>query len=108
MGRVVAAELPLLVLWIIHLGIAVLCGVFIAAVTFRLRVGLAIPAGALCGLLLYGLNFAAVSIVWPELLGNEGAVAFSHIVFGLIVAGAYRGLWRRRQIPDGTAEPAAP
>ena len=50
---------------------------------------------AITGLVLYAINFGIVSLLWPDARGNEVAIAFAHVVFGLVAAGAYRGLLRR-------------
>src|ERR1041384_1805503 len=97
MGRVISpqAGLPLLSTWFLHLGLSVIYGLIISAVATRFRRGQALLAGAIIGLILYLINFAIVSAVWPNSRGNEIAIAFAHIVFGLIAAGAYRGLLKR-------------
>jgi hypothetical protein len=37
-----------------------------------------------------------VSALWPSLRGAEFSVVVTHVVFGLITAGAYRGLLKRK------------
>src|ERR1051325_2711667 len=98
MGRIVPPEtgLPLVGAWLIHLSISVLLGLVISRVVAGLRHWRATVAGALGGLLLYVLNLAMVAVAWPELRGHEFRVVFTHVFFGLIAAGAYRGLLRRR------------
>jgi hypothetical protein len=48
------------------------------------------------GLVLYLLNFGVVSLCLPGLRGNEVSVIITHVVFGLVAAGVYRGLLRRK------------
>ena len=59
----------------------------------------AIIIGGLLGLALYLINLAMVSLVFPRWQGNEVGVLVSHVVLGLIAAGAYRGLLRRKAVP---------
>jgi Na+-translocating ferredoxin:NAD+ oxidoreductase RnfD subunit len=91
LGRAIPAtpQIPLVALY----------ALIIARVISGLRKGRAFFAGALTGLLLYLANFAAVSAFWPRLCGDEVAVVFTHIVFGLIAAGAYSGLLNRASVP---------
>ena len=100
MGRGIPASLgmPLLATWLVHLAISLAYGLIISRVVSGLRKGRAFFAGALTGLLLYLANFAAISAFWPRLRGDEIAVVFTHLVFGLIAAGAYRGLLRRAPV----------
>ena len=88
--------MPLMAAWLLHLVLSVLYGLVIARVVSGIRKGRAFFAGALTSLLLYLTNFAAVSAFWPRLRGDEIPVVFTHIVFGLIAAGAYRGLLKTR------------
>ena len=99
MGRAVPASagLPVFVAWLIHLAVSVFYGLLISRVVVNLRQPRAIFAGALTGLLLYVLNLLIVSLCLPGLRNNEAPVVFTHLVFGLIVASAYRGLLRRRR-----------
>lgn len=99
MGRSVPATmmLPLPVLWIIHLGVSVLYGLVTSLAISRLTSYRAILVGGFIGLLLYFGNWVIVSVCWPAWRVDEVPVLFTHVVFGLIAAGAYRGLLRRRQ-----------
>ena len=92
----VSMAMSLLGVWIIHLLLSVLYGLIISRVVANLRREKAILTGGLAGLVLYVLNLGLVSFVWPALRGNEVAVALAHVVFGLVAAGAYRGLLRRK------------
>jgi hypothetical protein len=103
-GRTVTAELnaPIALIWMIHLAVCLLYGLIISRVVAGLKKERAIVAGGLTGLILYVANFGVTSVFWPALRGNEVSVVFTHIVFGLIAAGAYRGLLRRRATPSAT------
>jgi hypothetical protein len=98
MGRNIAriASVPLPVTWLLHLAISVLYGFIVSAAVVRLTKWRAILIGGFMGLVLYLLNFGIVSVFFPALVGAESLVAFTHIVFGLLAAGAYRGLLPRR------------
>ena len=51
-----------------------------------------------------GSGYSAPSVVGNTLylLGNEGLVLYTHIFFGALAAGAYRGLLRRTAVPSAT------
>lgn len=95
-------QMPLAATWLIHLALSLLYGLIISRVVSGLRKGRAFFAGGMTGLLLYLANFAAVSAFWTRLRGDEIAVVFTHIVFGLIAAGTYRGLLKRAPTPART------
>jgi ABC-type glucose/galactose transport system permease subunit len=106
LGRAVppAGTMPLPVVWAIHLAISVAYGLVVALVVARLREAQAIIAGGITGLVLYVINYAVVAAALPHWLGNELPVLFTHVVFGLIAGGAYRGLLKRQpatEIPGG-------
>ena len=87
-------SLPLLCM--VHLGISVVYGLIISSFLSHVTQGKAILLGGAIGAGLYLVNFAVVSWVFPAWRANEIAVFFTHVVFGLIAGGAYRGLLRRR------------
>ncbi len=99
MGRTIPGpmDMPLIVVWLLHLAVSILYGLLISRVVATLRWRRAFFTGALAGLVLYVVNFGVVSVFWPWLRGAEFAVVVTHIVFGLIAAGAYRGLLKRRR-----------
>jgi hypothetical protein len=104
MGRTIPRnfEMPFLVVCILHLAVSLLYGLIISRIVATLRRRPAFVAGALAGLVLYAINFGVVSAFWPALHRAEFSVLITHIVFGLITAGAYRGLLkRRREVPAG-------
>ncbi len=102
MGRVVPPQMQLSLpeTWAIHLALGLVYGLIISAVVSRLRQERAIIAGAITGLVLYVINWAVVSGLWPLWQSQSGrfSVLFTHLVFGLVAAGAYRGL-RRPEVP---------
>jgi LytS/YehU family sensor histidine kinase len=106
MGRTIPGplEMPLLLVWILHLVVSSLYGLTISRVVATLRWQRAFFTGALAGLVLYAISFGVVSALWPWLRGSEFSVVITHIVFGLITAGAYRGLLKRnRNVPAPAA-----
>ena len=100
MGRPVpvGVMMPLPVLCLIHLLLAELYGLVISMFVSHLTQGRAVLTGGVIGAGLYLINVAVVSWVLPSWRTNEVAVLFTHIVFGLIAGGAYRGLLRRRAV----------
>ena len=99
MGRSLATSTtPLILAWLVHLAVSVVYGLFISRVLVSFAFRRALLTGALLGLILYVINFGVVSLFWHGYRGNELLVVFTHIVFGLICAGAYRGLLRRRVV----------
>jgi hypothetical protein len=101
-GRAVplSTDYPLLFVWAIHLVVSVIYGLVISWAVASLVQPQAMLVGVLAGTGLYLLNLAVVSICWPELRGNEGGVFFTHLVFGLVASGAYRGLLRRKTFAE--------
>jgi hypothetical protein len=108
MGRTLPSnlELPLLAVWSIHLLVSLLYGFIISTAVAGLRFERAVVTGGLLGLVLYVLNLGLVSLALPVLRANEVSVAFTHVVFGLLAAGAYRGLLRRKPAPPSQHKPA--
>lgn len=108
MGRPVppGVGLPLPVVWAIHLGVSIIYGLIVSWAVSTLSQGRAILAGGAVGLFLNIVNVFVVTFAWPLWRGNEGSVLFTHIVFGLIAGGAYRGLLRRRP-PAAMVPPTA-
>jgi hypothetical protein len=98
MGRIVPASLgvPVFSVIVIHLGLSLIDGIIVSLMVINVRELRAVLVGGVVGLVLYCLNFGIVSLLIPALKGNEVPVVVTHLVFGLIVAGAYRGLLRRR------------
>ena len=110
MGRVVPATwgLETFLVVVLHLALSLIYGIIISFAVINIREMAAVLTGGAVGLLLYLLNLAAVSMWFPAMRGNEMSVIVTHAVCGLITAGAYRGLLRRRmsaaenQLPPST------
>lgn len=90
--------MPLPLLCLVHLLIAEVYGLIISACVMHVTQGRAIVTGGIVGLILYFANLAIVSLAFPAWHGNELGVLFTHVVFGLIAGGAYRGLLRRKAV----------
>jgi hypothetical protein len=107
LGRVIPPDLGLSLpaTWLIHLALSLVYGVLVSRAVAHVTQLRALITGGIVGLVLYLPNFAVVAARIPELRDNEVSVIFTHVVFGMIAAGAYRGLLKRRTLP---AEPAHP
>lgn len=100
MGRVVPedAGMPTLISKTVHILLALGYGTIISLLVSRITQLWAVLAGAGVGLVLYLANYLVVNAWFPALRGDEPTIAFSHLVFGGIAGGAYRGLlWRRTE-----------
>jgi hypothetical protein len=110
MGRVVPATwgLGMFMTVVLHLALALIYGIIISFVVMNIHQMTAVLTGGVAGLVLYFLNLGAVSMWFPEMRGSEVSVAVTHVVCGLIAAGAYRGLLRRRvSAPADQSPPTA-
>ena len=98
MGRVVPATYGMgtFMIILLHLALSLVYGVVVSFAVINIREMGAVLTGGAVGLLLYVLNLGAISIWLPAMRGNEVSVIVTHAVCGLIVAGAYRGLLRRK------------
>jgi hypothetical protein len=111
MGRTIPGptEIPLLLVWTLHLAVSLVYGLIISRMVATLRRRKAFVTGALAGLVLYAVNLGVVSAFWPVLRGAEFSVVVTHVVFGLITAGAYRGLLKRKkEVPVGGLPESTP
>jgi hypothetical protein len=91
-----APNLPVIAAIVLHLAVSLIYGFLVSLTVINFRELWAVLVGGLMGLLLYLVNFGVVSAFWPALRGNEVSVIITHAVFGMIAAGAYRGLLRRK------------
>ena len=98
MGRVVPASwgVGAFLTVILHLALAIIYGVLISFAVSHIRQMAAVVAGGVAGVVLYFLNLGIVTACFPAMRGNEVSVFVTHAVLGLIAAGAYRGLLRRK------------
>jgi hypothetical protein len=98
LGRIVPAtsDVSQLGAIVLHLALSLIYGFIISLTVVNIRELRAVALGGIVGVALYVANYGIVSIWFPGMKGNEVSVIVTHIVFGLIAAGAYRGLLRRR------------
>jgi hypothetical protein len=99
LGRVIPAtwNVPVFGIVVMHLALSLFYGFIVSIVVINIRELRAVFMGGVVGLVLYFLNLGVVSLFLPGLLhGNEVSVFVTHVVFGLIAAGVYRGLLRRK------------
>jgi hypothetical protein len=98
LGRVIPAtwNVPIFGVVVMHLVLSLIYGFIVSLVVINIRELRAVFIGGLVGLVLYFLNLGVVSVFLPGLRGNEVSVFVTHVVFGLIAAGVYRGLLRRK------------
>ncbi len=93
---------------VLHLVLGIIYGVLISFAVSHIRQMAAVGAGGVAGLVLYFLNLSVVMLCFPAMRGNEVSVFVTHVVFGLIAAGAYRGLLRRKiAMPTDETPPQA-
>ena|SRR6187200_2635638 len=94
-----------LVTAVAEVGVSVVYTLILALVVTRLRGLWAIALGGVVGVALYFLNYAlfraTASTDWT---GSELPVLVTHIAFGMIAAGTYKGLAARRIVPDRRLE----
>lgn len=100
-----AMGLSLPAAWAVHLALSLIYGIIISIVVLRLRQEWAILAGGVAGAALFLVNWGVVAALWPWWNTNLFCVFFAHLAFGLISAGAYRGLRCGRERVPTTAPP---
>ena len=88
-GVVLAATL-------VHVGLSIVYGTFLALVLPRVEMTPSIVIGGLFGLALYYVNFYGFNIFSPWFAGMRDWVSItSHLVFGAVLAAAYNAITRR-------------
>ena len=75
-----------------HLALAVGYAIIIGLIVDKLRRVKAVIAGGIVGAMLFLLNWAVFKFLVTDGTTRESLVLFTHIAFGLITAGAYKGL----------------
>jgi hypothetical protein len=81
-------------------------GLIISRSVATLRQERAILTGGLLGCGLYLINWGVVALGWPQWHNNPAGVLLTHVVFGVIAAGAYRALLRRTTALEGHEQPS--
>lgn len=84
-GSFLGAMLP-------HLALAFGYAIIIGLAVERLRRVKAVLAGAVVGSILFLVNWAVFTFLVEDGVGREPVVFFTHLAFGLMCAGAYKGL----------------
>ena len=75
-----------------HLALAIGYAIIIGLAVQRLRQVKAVLAGAVVGCVLFLINWAVFKFLVADTAGRESVVLFTHLAFGLMCAGAYKGL----------------
>jgi len=75
-----------------HLALAIGYAIIIGLIVDKLRRVKAVIAGGIVGAVLFLLNWAVFKFLVTDGTTRESLVLFTHIAFGLITAGAYKGL----------------
>jgi hypothetical protein len=85
-----------------HLLLSIVYAVIFALVARRWGMGLAVIAGVVYGLLIYGINFYGMTALYPWFVeARNGVSIFSHALFGAVLAFVYK---TRQRVP--TVAPA--
>jgi hypothetical protein len=85
----------------LHFISAVMYAAIMMPLIHRFRYGSAALIGATMGLILYGLNLAAFTIAGGGApYSRELPVLITHLAFGLVFTGTYKGLVKRRITAD--------
>lgn len=81
---------------LVHFTLAIVYGLILSLLVFRLETGPALLIGALFGLGLYVVNFYGFTAVFPWFaMARNWMSVLAHAVFGLTAAWAYKELARR-------------
>lgn len=82
----------------VHLPLSIVYGLAIGGLVHRFEMGATLAIGAVAGLAIYLLNFYPIAaIAFPWFAMARGWVsAVAHIFFGLVAAGTYIAMRRRR------------
>lgn len=85
-----------------HLALAIGYAIIIGLIVEKLHRVKAVIAGGIVGAILFILNWAVFNFLVTDGTTRESVVLFTHVAFGLITAGAYKGLSKPAvaRIPD--------
>ena len=88
-----------------HLALSIGYAIIIGLVVDKLRRVKAVIAGGIVGAVLFLINWAVFNFLVTDGTARETVVLLTHLAFGLIAAGAYKGLSKPAiaRIPDSTA-----
>jgi hypothetical protein len=83
---------------LLHMGLSVLYALMIAPAVNWIRGVPALFMGGLIGLILYGVNFGLFASVLSNFAEQREIPALiTHLAFGMVAAGAYKGMARRSE-----------
>jgi hypothetical protein len=103
-GSVMTADVPFTALVYlaaaaVHIPLSLIYARVLAAMIDGLDMARSLAAGAAFGAGLYFVNYHVFSSVFPWFVAARGeAAVIAHLAFGLIAAGVYAGLTRRRNV----------
>ena len=89
-----------------HLALSIGYAIIIGLVVDKLHRVKAVIAGGIVGAVLFLINWAVFKFLVTDGAGRETIVLFTHIAFGLLTAGAYKGFSKpavARALPDSSA-----
>lgn len=80
----------------VHFALAIILGLVLAYLVFRLTFGTALAVGLAFGLVVYLFNFYIMTGLFPWFaMGRNWITIFAHLAFGLTLAWSYKALARR-------------
>lgn len=89
----------MMVAMVVHLMLSVIYAIVLAFIVNRMGIGAAIMVGAIFGLALYLINFYGMTSVFPWFaMARNWVSVFTHIMFGAIAGGAYKGLQKTEPV----------
>ena len=92
------ALVPMLVAMAIHFMLSMVLAVLLALIVSRMGMGMAVLVGAAFGLVIYLINFYALTAFFPWFsMARNWISIFSHVMFGAVAALSYKWL----QNPQG-------
>lgn len=92
--------LVLLVALLVHFILSVLWSILLAYVIHRWGLLVGLIGGALFGLALYGINFYALTLIYPWFFAiRSWPLIASHIIFGALAGGIYESLEVEEFVP---------
>jgi len=75
-----------------HLALSIGYAIIIGLTVDKLRRVKAVVAGGIVGAVLFLINWAVFRFLVTDSMTRDSVVLFTHVAFGLITAGAYKGL----------------
>lgn len=86
----------LLAALVAHFVLAIVFGLILSYIVYRLEEWAGIAVGAVFGLLLYWINFYGFTAAFPWFAEARGGISlFAHLIFGIVAAWSYKELAKR-------------